>query len=425
MAIKNRLKPAKFTSFYREKRNLEKDNKKLKEQEKDIVPIKLESLSDGGNLRLQYNRSGTFHWRHGYKIHGKSKTKTIGSYPEMSLSQARVVRDDNNAQIRRGIDPIDGSPDANTFKEVALLWYEYNYDGWKENHAKDIWRNLENNVFNYIGDVKIDKITPTLIKGVLKKKEKTKKLEMLKKLRQWCNNIFMYAQAEEITTNNPTAMLNKNLKKPLTKKPFNSINLSELPELVDKINNYKGNAVTIAAIKLAMLTFLRTRELIHGKWSEIDFQENIWTIPAIRMKWYRRKKNFLYMDFVVPLSKQSIKILKELYKETGKSEYIFARTKFPRNKPISNGTLLGAIKTHMGFAGRMTVHGFRHFASTHIYGFNNNGVMYEPRVIERQLSHGIGDAVSKTYNTAEYLPERKKMMQHWADFIDENSEMNK
>ncbi len=386
----------------------------------DVTKIKtyiakgtVKKYADGGGLNLVVNKSGSVHWRLSYRMYGKQKTITLGYYPQLTLAQARKKRDDVKAKIREGIDPIRKKEDGTSFKEIAKQWFDTNLaiknnkglPKWSEKHAKRIWKSLEDNIFNHIGHYPINSIDSVKLTEVLKIIEARGSLEHLKKIRVRCSNIFVYARVKGLITINPAQDLETILQSP-TPKNFNSIQLKDLPVLIKDIENYDGEPTTKAGLKIALHTFLRTNEIRFSKWNEIDFENKQWIIPADRMKMKR--------DHIVPMSNTVITILKELQNYTGEYEYIFASTHKPTKQPFSENAMLYALY-NLGWRGRMTVHGFRHLASTTL-----NELGYDSRFIEKQLSHETKNKIAGTYNKAQFIEGRTKMMNEWSSFV-ENS----
>ena len=370
--------------------------------------------ADGGGLNIVINISGSIHWRLSYRMYNQQKTLTLGSYPALTLAQARKIRDDMKSQIRQGIDPIRKNDKGNTFKEVAKQWYDTNLGftnnkglpKWSEKHAKRIWKSLEDNIFNHIGHYPIGSIDSIKLTDVLKFIEARGALEYLSKIRSICSKIFIYARIKKIITINPAEDLETILQSP-TPKNYNSIKLKYLPELIESIDGHDGEVTTKTGLKIAMHTFLRTNEIRFAKWDEIDIDDKFWIIPANRMKMKR--------EHIVPLSKQVIELLEELIPHTGRFEYVFASSRKPLEKPFSNNAMLYALY-RLGWKGRMTVHGFRHLASTTLRELG-----YPMHVVEKQLSHESKNKVEAAYNKAEYLPDRIKMMDKWSTFIEKSN----
>jgi len=379
--------------------------KSLKPREK---PYK---ISDSHGLYILVHPNGSLYWRLKYNFNKKEKTYSIGLYPLFSLSEARIERDKAKKQIKQGIDPTaekkrvqqaKQSLEQNNFESIAREWHNKAQAEWNDKHAQDVIKSLEDNIFPFIGNKPITDIAPPEMLQVLRKIESRGALVQVNKLRQRCDRIFQYAIITGLATYNSAADLKGAFKKH-EKKNFNSIQAQELPELINAINNDKGEITTINGIKLTLYTLLRTQEVIGMKWSEVDFENKLITIPAERMKMNR--------DHLVPLSKQAMQVLKELLVVTGHHEWVFARQDRNKVKSMSNNAMLFALY-RMGFKGRCTIHGFRSIGSTllHEMGFNTD-------VIEKALNHEPSNKVKAAYNKALYIDFRADMLQQWADYL--------
>lgn len=367
-----------------------------------IAEGKPRKFADGGGLSLVINKSGSIHWRLSYRFDDKQKTLTLGSYPKMTLAQARNKRNDIKADIRKGKDPIKKKKEKILFKNVAKDWYNTNADDWTPKHAHNVWKSLEDNIFNHIGNKAIDKIEALELIEILKIIESRGALEQLKKVRVRCNHIFIFAKVHGFIKSNPCEGIETVLKSP-TPKNYNSIQLKDLPELVKDINTFDGEPTTKAGLEIALHTFLRTNEIRFLKWDNINFDEKLIIIDKEFMKMKR--------EHIVPMSNKVINTLKDLQAITGQFDYIFASSHKPQ-KPFSENAMLYALY-RLGWHGRMTVHGFRHLASTTLRELG-----YASHVVEKQLSHESKNKIEATYNKAEYLADRIKMMNDWSTFIE-------
>lgn len=378
-----------------------------------------ERLADSGGLYLEVVPSGGKHWRWKYRFGGKEKRLAIGAYPGVSLAQARRARDDARDVLHAGTDPVQSKKDAKsakrlahgtTFEAVARAWFEH----WRgpaadqhksERHSDYVLRRLESDVFPELGKRPVSEVTAPHLLAMAKKIESRGALDIAKRALQTCGQVFRYAVAHGIIERNPAADVKPaDALMPRKKKNYARIDAKELPELLRKMRSYKGSPYTRLALELIALTFVRTSELIEAPWSEFDLDAAEWRIPAERMK--------MDSPHIVPLPRQAVDLLRSLYEIRGLSGLLFQGER-DHEKPMSNNTILGALK-RMGYAGRMTGHGFRGVASTilHEQGFDH---MH----IELQLAHQERNAVSAAYNFATYLPQRRKMMQAYADHLDE------
>ncbi|MFC0127160.1 tyrosine-type recombinase/integrase [Ralstonia solanacearum] len=367
-------------------------------------------LADGQGMYLEVMPNGSKYWRLKYRFAGKEKRLALGVYPSVSLAQARAARDDARRQIAAGTDPSHARQQArlatitahgNTFETLAREWYEKEHGAWTVPHAAKVLRSLESDIFPEFGSRPIANITAPEILATLRKVESRNALTAVARLLQRCSSIYRYAIITGRATYNPCADLKGAFKTAKTKN-MARVQSDEVPELIKRIRGYDGNVITRIALQLMALTFVRTKELIGAQWSEIDFDAAEWRIPAERMK--------MREQHIVPLSRQAIALLREAEKMNAGRQYVFRSTK---KAHIGQTTMLDALH-RLGYHSRMTGHGFRGLASTmlHEQGFN-------PDVIERQLAHAERNKVRAAYNHAQYLPERRRMMQHWADHLDQ------
>lgn len=366
---------------------------------------KVRKLSDGGGLYIQINPNGSRYWRYKYRFHGKQKTLALGTYPDVKLARARKLHQQAREQLAAGVDPgaekKRAKTDAteHTFEKIAWEWIHRQEKRWSADHTRRVRTSLEQDMFPDLGDRPIHEIKAPELLATLRKIEHRGALETLSKVTQRCGAIFRYGVATGRCERDIAADLRGAF---ATRKVSSHAALSadELPEFLHKLEHYDGDRQTKLALELIMLTFVRTSELREAVWSEFDLDNATWYIPAERMK----------MDdvHIVPLSEQAIAVLQEL----GPGDGLVLPSKKKPTKPVSENTLLYAMY-RMGYHGRATVHGFRATASTIL---NEQG--WRPDVIERQLAHAERNKVRAAYNRAEYLPERRKMMQHWADYLD-------
>lgn len=375
-------------------------------------PYKVHDIDTKG-LFILVHSNGSKYFRINYTFNSKAQTLGLGVFPSTTLLDARAEAGKIRKQIADGLNPSKERKKAktktqksnkNTFKKIALKWLDVKANEWKDSYTKDVLKSFEQNVFPYIGDKPINKIKSTKLTKVLKKIEKRGSYEILKKVRQRCNGVFIYAKAKGLIKSNPCEGQEILLKKSKTDSNFNSIKLGELPALVEAIKTTSMKPTTKAGLLAALYTFLRTSEIRFARWDEINFDERLWLIPAKRMKMNR--------DHIVPLSKQVIQVLKDLQPITGHYPFVFASSNRPDKQPFSENAMLYALY-RMGYRGRHTVHGFRHLATTAL-----NELGFDRRHIEKQMSHVIKGTTEKRYNKAEFIHDRINMMQEWADFVD-------
>jgi integrase len=372
-------------------------------------------LSDGGGLFLLVRSSdpkAAKYWRLAYRFNGKQKTLAIGVYPGVSLSEARERREAARKVLANGADPsavkkaqkaAKVALGANSFEIVAREWLSKFSKEWKESHTRTVRGRLENDVFPWIGARPIGEINAPELLTVLRRIESRGALSTAHTVRAICGQVFRYAIATGRAQRDPSADLKGALP------PYRIRHLAALTDpvkigkLLRDIDDYAGTFIVRCAFKLAPLLFVRPIELSGAEWAEIDLDKAEWRIPAGRMK--------MKALHIVPLATQAVAILRELHTLTGSGKYLFpnARTS---TKPMAGNALLAAIRSLGYTPAEMTAHGFRHMASTLLneQGFNADA-------IERQLAHKAS-GVRATYNAAEYLPERRRMMQHWADYLD-------
>jgi integrase len=375
-------------------------------------------LSDSGGLYLLIKPNGNKYWRLKYRISGKEKLLSIGAYPIITLAEARERTLQAKRLLIDNIDPSQAKKDAkiqqainseNSFEAVAREWHSNQKLGWTARHAEYVIRRMEADVFPFIGDRPINKITPPELLAVLRTIEARGAIDIAHRAQQTCGQIFRYA----ITIGKAERDISADLRgalKTRRKQNYARLEINELPEFLQKLEEYEGDLQTKLAMKLLLLTFVRTGELRGAKWSEFDLDKKEWRIPAERMK--------MRDPHIVPLSNQSISILNKLLPLTGHREHLFPN----RNNPmafISENTLLYAIY-RMGYHSRTTAHGFRATSSTILNEHN-----FRSDVIERQLAHAERNNIRASYNHAQYLPERRMMMQWWADYLEEISKYGK
>lgn len=368
-------------------------------------------LSDGGGLYLLVKTNGGKYWRLKYRIDGKEKLLAIGIYPTVTLADARRKRDDAKRLLADGIDPNQQRKEqkqaskidsVNTFKNIALEWYEGRKDRWSVGYRDDMMDAFEKDVFPYIGNRPIAEIKPMELLEVLSIMEKRGATEKLKKVRQRCGEVWKYAIITGRAEYNPAPDLASAFV-PHKREHYAHLSVSELPEFLSSIDKYMGSQIVRVALRVLILTGVRPGELRKAEWSEINFDTGVWEIPAEKMKMRR--------PHIVPLSEQVIDLLKQIHPISGSYQYIFpSRTDY--RKHISDMALNTMIR-RMGYSGRATGHGFRHTMSTilHEQGYNTAW-------IETQLAHVDKNSIRGTYNHAQYIDGRREMLQWYADYMD-------
>ncbi len=378
-------------------------------QIRKIKPLdKKKRYSDEKGLYLEVTPAGGKFWRLKYRFNGRESTLTIGSYPEIGLAQARRARDEARIQLYKNIDPnmvknqhLQQADETILFKSLALEWMEDRKAVIKEaTYLRDL-SVFEKDLFPALGNMPIDQIKGKDVLACAKKIEERGALEMAKRSIPLTGRIFRFAIRKGLIENDPTPHLGEALK-PRKTKHMARLDISEFPPFLERIDRYHGNPMIKTAIQLMTLTFVRTAELRTMEWNEIDYDNHLWRIPAEKMK--------MAQPHIVPLSQQALELIEGLRPLTGNKQYVFYN--HSTAKPMSSNALLCVIRT-LGYAGKMTGHGFRGLASTTLH---EQG--YKHDAIEIQLAHRVGNAVSQAYNHAQHLEYRVKMMQDWSDFID-------
>ncbi|HCI9656532.1 MAG: tyrosine-type recombinase/integrase [Enterobacter asburiae] len=367
-------------------------------------------MADGGGLYLLVNPNGARYWRLKYRVDGKEKLLALGVYPAVTLADARSKRDEAKRGIAGGIDPGVSKREKkitralavkNTFKEIALEWHESRLKKWSSGYASDILEAFNKDIFPFIGDRAISEIKPLELLQVLRKMEARGATEKAKKVRQRCGEVFRYAIVTGRAEYNPAPDLSIAMQGHQSKHhPF--LTAAELPAFFEALSQYSGSELVVLAAHLLILTGVRTGELRAARWEEFDLHQEIWEIPAERMKMRR--------PHIVPLPKQAIAVLSRIHELTGRYPLVFPGRNDPR-KTMSEASINQIFK-RIGYQGKVTGHGFRHTMSTilHEQGFNTAW-------IETQLAHIDKNAIRGTYNHAQYLEGRREMLQWYADYL--------
>lgn len=377
-------------------------------------------LSDGNSLFLlinpatKKNKEGSKLWRFNYRFNGKQKQLSLGKYPDVSLAKARKLCQEAREMVASGDDPSEQRKahreeiealTANSFEVVAREFIKSKENQWTKSNSQKVTRQLEVNIFPWIGKTPISKVTAPELLTVLRRMEDRGILESAQRLRATCGQIFRYAIATGRTEYDIAASLSGALVQPKKKHLPAITDPQQVAQLLRAIDGLRGTFTVYCALRLAPLVFLRPGELRKAEWSEIDFDTATWNLPAEKMK--------MKEPHIVPLSKQAIAILKEIQPLTGSGRYVFPGARSAA-KPISN-MALGAALRRLGYEqGTMTPHGFRAMARTLLDEVLQQRVDY----IEQQLAHAVKDALGRAYNRTHHLPARRKMMQCWADYLD-------
>ena len=370
-------------------------------------------LFDGGGLFLLVTPSGGKLWHLKYRFNRIEKKLTFGTYPEISLANARQRRDDARRQLANGVDPgairkaqkQAKTEETETFEVIAREWHTKFTPTWTPGHAVTIMSRLERDLFPWIGARPINQIKAPELLTVLRRVESRGALESAHRIRTIAGQVFRYAVATGRAERDPSGDLKGALPQPGEKHHAAITNPKEVVPLLRAIDGYQGHFVVKCALRLAPLFFVRPGELRHAEWAEIDLEEAVWNIPAYKMK--------MKQAHIVPLSTQAGDILTELKELTGASKYVFPSGRsFVR--PMSNNAINAALR-RMGFEkDTMTGHGFRAMARTIL----DEVLQAKPELIEHQLAHAVRDPNGRAYNRTAHLAERRKMMQLWADYLD-------
>ncbi|WP_392538582.1 tyrosine-type recombinase/integrase [Legionella sp. 227] len=371
-------------------------------------------LSDGHGLFLLINPDNKKYWRLAYRFNGKQKTLALGVYPTISLADARLKRDDARKLLANGIDPGETRKAAksakttqniDSFEVVAREWFVNQSSIWVPSHANKIIRRLERDIFPWLGASPISTITAQQLLIAARRIEERGVKETARRALLNCSQIFRYAVATGRAEHDPVPNL-KGALQPVQTKHFPTItDPKAIGELLRAIDHYHGSFVTKCALQLAPLVFVRPGELRAAEWNEINLDIAEWNIRADRMK--------MRIAHLVPLSKQAVAILRELYPLTGHGKYVFSSEQ-TSTRPMSENTLNFALR-RMGFTkNEISVHGFRAMARTLL----DEILHIRPDYIEHQLAHAVRDPNGRAYNRTSHLPERRVMMQEWADYLD-------
>ena len=376
-------------------------------------------LYDEAGMFLQVTPSGGKLWRFKYRYDGKEYLLSLGTYPEVSLAQARDRRDDAR-KLLASTPPVNPSAKrkeakaekaanlSNNFELWAGKWFSHWQEGKSPRHADYVKRRLDADALPLIGSKPITEIDTDDVTGLIKTVANRGALDIAKRLHQTLGQVFRYAIAHskesKLKINPANQIKPSDIIVSRKKVNYARLDIKEMPDLLRAIDASNSQGATRVAVKLMALTFVRTSELIGARWDEFDFDAAQWRIPAERMK--------MKTPHIVPLARQAIHLLQTLKEQTGHCALVFPNQN-DHSKPMSNNTILKALNI-MGFKGKMTGHGFRGMASTELH---EQG--YDHMHIELQLAHQERNQVSASYNHALYLKQRTTMMQNWADYLDE------
>lgn len=373
-------------------------------------------LSDSRGLYLLVTKTGAKYWRLKYRFLNKEKVLALGVYPAVTLKQARKACDTAKDQLEQGIDPAQArkakkaeltEAQSNNLEALTREWHLQQTKKWSQSYSEKVLRSVERDIFPHIGTLPLDHITPPQLLAVLRRVESRGAIESAHRLKQTVGQVFRFA----VATGRAQRDITPDLKGALSthkKQHFPAITEpAQVGRLLNMLDAYEGTSTVRAALKLAPLVFVRPKELRHAEWQEIDFDKKEWRIPAAKMK--------MGVDHIVPLSSQALEVLEEQQRITGHwGGYVFPSARSPR-RPMSDNAILSAFR-NMGISkDEMTGHGFRAMARTILDEILGERV----ELIEHQLAHAVKDSLGRAYNRTTHLPQRKNMMQRWADYLDE------
>lgn len=394
-----------------------------KPQEKEYT------LVDGDGMFLLIHPNGSKYWRFRFRFGGKQHLMAFGVYPETSLADARQKREEARRLVAAGIDPREHkravkeeqAKEAITFESVAREWHATNKK-WSEEHSRRVLKSLEDNLFLAIGKSSIEELKTRDLLAPIKVVEATGRFEVASRLQQRTTAIMRYAVQSGLIDYNPAQeMAGAVASSNRVHRP--ALELKRLPELLHRIDSYTGRPMTRLAVELTLLIFIRSSELRFARWSEIDFETAMWTIPAEReaiegVK-HSQRGSKIRTPHLVPLSRQALDILRQVHKFSGNRDFVFVGDHNPR-KPMSENTVNKALGV-MGYDTKVDIcgHGFRTMACSSLI----ESGLWSRDAVERQMSHMERNSVRAAYiHKAEHLDERILMLQWWADFLDVNRE---
>lgn len=372
-------------------------------------------LADGKGMYLYVTTAGKY-WRMDYRYTDKRKTLALGVYPDVSLAQARDRRDEARRKLANDVDPMAEKKaikltriqnSENSFEAVAREWFSKYSPGWATTHAEKIIRRLERDLFPWLGSRPTGEITAPELLAALRRIEVRGAVETAHRAMQNAGQVFRYAVATGRAQRDPSGDL-KGALTPWKPQHYPAItDPKEIGPLLRVIDGFSGTLPVKCALQLAPILFLRPGELRRAEWTEFDFDKAIWTVPAIRMK-------IKSQDHIVPLCQQAMDILNELRPLTGHGRYVFPGIR-DHDKPMSDAAINAALR-RMGYdQATLTAHGFRAMARTVL----DEVLGFRVELIEHQLAHAVRDPNGRAYNRTAHLPQRREMMQKWADYLDE------
>lgn len=376
---------------------------------------KTRKLSDGKGLYLEISPRGGKWWRYKYRFNGKEKRISLGVYPDISLSEARDRLLDARKLVANNIDPSEARKaekaagterTANSFEVIAREWFETKRSGWADSHSKKIIGRLEKNIFPWIGSRPITEITAPELLTTIRRIESRGVVETAHRSLQHCSRVFRYAVATGRAERDPASDLRGALVAANGKHFAAVTEPMQVAGLLRQLDGYQGTLIVQCALRLAPLVFVRPGELRRARWEDIDLEAGEWRFLVTKTE----------TQHIVPLSTQAVGILHKLQPLTGRGEYVFPSARHPRgDRPMSDNAILAAMRK-MGIAkDEMSGHGFRAMARTML----DEVLGYRVDYIEHQLAHAVKDPNGRAYNRTAFLPERREMMQGWADYLEE------
>lgn len=385
-------------------------------QIKSVKPTgKTQKLFDGKGMYLEVTPKGKTYWRLKYRINGKEKRISLGVYPDVSLKVAREKRRDARKLISDGVDPSaarkaeklsNQERAGNSFEAIAREWFSKNESSWAEAYSSKIIRRLEMYVFPWLGAKPISDIGAPDLLPVIRRIEDRGTRETAHRTLSLCGQVFRYAVATARTDRDCTADLKGALRPAKGKHFAATTDPKRLGGILRAIDGLEATPIVQAALRLAPLVFVRPGELRQARWEDIDLDAAEWRFTVTKTD----------TDHIVPLSAQAIEILRELQPITGNRPLVFPNLRSPRDERAMSDAALTAAMRRIGIAKQeMTVHGFRAVARTLL----DEELGFRPELIEHQLAHLVKDPLGRAYNRTKHLPERKEMMQAWADYLDE------
>ena len=378
-------------------------------------------FTDSGGMYLQVSPAGSKRWFLKYRVGGKEKQLALGSYPDVSLKSARLARDAAKLQKSEGTDPIQARKlnklkasrsSGDTFKAIALEWYGKQAPRWSTSHAARMLRQLERDLFPWIGERPIEQIHAMELLAALHKVEERGALETADRALMLARQVWEYwLPTAGVEQRNITEGLKARLT-PYRSKSFAAIvEPKRFGDLMRAIQSYKGGPIVRTALQLAPLLYQRPANLRMMEWAELDLDAALWTIPSMKMKRTKEEKEN-GEDHAVPLPVQAVTLLRNLQPLTGHGVYVFPGER-SHDRPISDNSVRSALYA-LGFGKEQTWHGFRASARTMLVDELN----LDPLAIEANLAHAVKDSNGRSYNRTQYLKQRADMVQQWADYLD-------